>query len=477
MTDRRSRRPTCCGDLVPPFPIRLFRIREDRRWNWLAARNRGAHEAADGWLLMTDMDHVIPEATMAAVVTGAHDPAVIYGFRRRESTGAPLASASEFVAVDARAVLVRRRLRRNAVRLLRHGWRLAAALCARGADGNPERRARPARIRRRFEHAPLSAEATGGRGGEAADRARAGRTGGRARCRFPRTKWRCEWTCSRCCATFILADPALAAALGTRVYPIKLPQAVTYPAMTIQRITGVALPPLKGRASLARPRYQCDVWTREGDGSASAEAQRIGAVALGSARGRGVHGRRMTTVSPAEARIVALEFETDRDLYEPDVDGGFYRYSADYFVHHQTGHGHVNRRDTEGGIMADGLVAQGSYLLFETAAGSPPTFIEIAEVTNISGAGGTTERIDFTHLRSPGRRREYKPSFIESGVLTFTCAVHPAGCVAYPAAGAAGFRRGSPDARSVRRRHPAGTTSATSPAWRRPGRTSAAKCN
>ena len=76
--------------------------------------------------------------------------------------------------------------------------------------------------------------------------------------------------------------------------------------------------------------------------------------------------------------------------------------------------------------MADGLVAQGSYLLLQSGAGSPPTFIEIAEVTNISGAGGTTERIDFTHLRSPGRRREYKPSFIESGVLTFTCQYIPA---------------------------------------------------
>jgi Lambda phage tail tube protein, TTP len=68
--------------------------------------------------------------------------------------------------------------------------------------------------------------------------------------------------------------------------------------------------------------------------------------------------------------------------------------------------------------MADGLVAQGSYLLIETA--TPGSFVEIAEVTNISGGGGTTERIDFTHLRSPGRRREYKPSFIESGVLTWT---------------------------------------------------------
>lgn len=67
--------------------------------------------------------------------------------------------------------------------------------------------------------------------------------------------------------------------------------------------------------------------------------------------------------------------------------------------------------------MAEGLVAQGSYLLIDDGASG---LIEISEVTNISGGGGTTERIDFTHLRSPGRRREYKPSFIESGVLTFT---------------------------------------------------------
>jgi hypothetical protein len=70
---------------------------------------------------------------------------------------------------------------------------------------------------------------------------------------------------------------------------------------------------------------------------------------------------------------------------------------------------------------SDGLPAQGSYLLMGLNAGdSPNSQIEISEVTNISGGGGTTERIDFTHLRSPGRRREYKPSFIDSGTLTFT---------------------------------------------------------
>lgn len=70
---------------------------------------------------------------------------------------------------------------------------------------------------------------------------------------------------------------------------------------------------------------------------------------------------------------------------------------------------------------SDGLPAQGSYLLMASDPGaSPDSVVEVAEVTNISGGGGTTERIDFTHLRSPGRRREYKASFIDSGILSFT---------------------------------------------------------
>lgn len=140
---------------------------------------------------------------------------------------------------------------------------------------------------------------------------------------------------------FILADPDLSSAFGTRVYPIKLPQSAVYPAMTIQRITGVALPPLRGRASVARPRYQCDVWTREGQGSAASEATRLGRMLLDRLEGA-IFRALDEDVVPAADRIVSIEFETDRDLYEPDAGGGgFYRYSADYFVHHQTGHGHA----------------------------------------------------------------------------------------------------------------------------------------
>lgn len=140
--------------------------------------------------------------------------------------------------------------------------------------------------------------------------------------------------------TFILGDPKLAAALGTRVYPLKLPQTVTYPAMTIQRITGVAIPPLKGRAPLARPRYQFDVWVRDKEDTTSefADVQRIGRLLSNRLEGA-IFTALDTDVTPSVRRIVTIAFETDRDLYEGDVSGGYFRYSADYFIHHETGHG------------------------------------------------------------------------------------------------------------------------------------------
>ena len=78
-----------------PFPIRLFRIEDDVRWNWLAARNIGAHQARSArkahepemWLLLTDMDHVVPQTTAEAVVYGKHDPSLVYAFDRINPEG------------------------------------------------------------------------------------------------------------------------------------------------------------------------------------------------------------------------------------------------------------------------------------------------------------------------------------------------------------------------------------------------------
>lgn len=80
--------------LALPRATRLFRIDVDRRWNWLAARNIGLHYAAPGWVLVTDMDHVVPDETLRAVVEGDHDPGVVYAFGRVEHTGQPLAPHS-----------------------------------------------------------------------------------------------------------------------------------------------------------------------------------------------------------------------------------------------------------------------------------------------------------------------------------------------------------------------------------------------
>lgn len=72
--------------------VRLFEIHEDRRWNWLAARNIGMHHAHEGWCLLTDMDHVVNGDTFRSVIYGDHNPEVIYGFSRVEHTGAVIGS-------------------------------------------------------------------------------------------------------------------------------------------------------------------------------------------------------------------------------------------------------------------------------------------------------------------------------------------------------------------------------------------------
>ena len=66
-----------------PFPIDVYRLEVDVRWNWIAARNIGMHHAT-GWCVLTDMDHVIPETTMDCLIRGHHESNTIYRFSRTE---------------------------------------------------------------------------------------------------------------------------------------------------------------------------------------------------------------------------------------------------------------------------------------------------------------------------------------------------------------------------------------------------------
>lgn len=62
--------------------FRVFRTLVDVRWNWLFCRNLGVDQATTDWVLMTDMDHVVPYATWRTLMRDRLDPLVAYRFSR-----------------------------------------------------------------------------------------------------------------------------------------------------------------------------------------------------------------------------------------------------------------------------------------------------------------------------------------------------------------------------------------------------------
>ncbi len=54
-------------EVDPGVPVRLFRTLVDIRWNQDFCRNLGAMNAKTDWLLLTDIDHLVPEDTMAGL--------------------------------------------------------------------------------------------------------------------------------------------------------------------------------------------------------------------------------------------------------------------------------------------------------------------------------------------------------------------------------------------------------------------------
>ncbi|MCF8550238.1 MAG: glycosyltransferase family 2 protein [Pontimonas sp.] len=55
------------GDLR--LVLSVFRIERDKPWNQDAARNIGVHEATAPYVLLTDIDHIVPEATLEGLLS------------------------------------------------------------------------------------------------------------------------------------------------------------------------------------------------------------------------------------------------------------------------------------------------------------------------------------------------------------------------------------------------------------------------
>lgn len=65
-----------------PCPLEIYRMKVDVRWNQDACRNLGVSKANTQWVLLTDIDHLVPNETMAAIMTQHLNPEFVYKFSR-----------------------------------------------------------------------------------------------------------------------------------------------------------------------------------------------------------------------------------------------------------------------------------------------------------------------------------------------------------------------------------------------------------
>ncbi len=115
-------------------------------------------------------------------------------------------------------------------------------------------------------------------------------------------------------------EAGLAALVGTRVFPVQLPQGATLPAVTYQRIS---TRPMTHRGSTtptySRPRFQLNCWASSYDGTVALRA------AVRAAMG--------TLAQASGPRIDVALMQDDRDVVE--ATAGRWVASLDYFIWHR----------------------------------------------------------------------------------------------------------------------------------------------
>ncbi len=79
--DGSPRNPAFVEDLKG-IPLQIYRMRKDIRWNQDACRNLGVRHSETNWVLLTDIDHLIPEETWKCVLLRDWDPEKVYNFTR-----------------------------------------------------------------------------------------------------------------------------------------------------------------------------------------------------------------------------------------------------------------------------------------------------------------------------------------------------------------------------------------------------------
>lgn len=74
--------------------LSIYRVKHDMPWHQDGARNLGAHVAGEGWLFLSDMDHVLPTESLEGLWRQATDAGAFYTFDRVDKmTGQPMRNA------------------------------------------------------------------------------------------------------------------------------------------------------------------------------------------------------------------------------------------------------------------------------------------------------------------------------------------------------------------------------------------------
>lgn len=69
--------------------------------------------------------------------------------------------------------------------------------------------------------------------------------------------------------------------------------------------------------------------------------------------------------------------------------------------------------------MTAANIGYGSTVEVEDSS-SPPQFVSLGEVTDITPPSSTVDQVDVTHMLSPNRRREFIDGLIDPGECSFT---------------------------------------------------------
>jgi len=87
LVDDHSDKIPAVSDWSRAFPLRLFRVDEDKGWNITGAKNIGMHEANSNWCFVGDLDHLCTLEMMRYAMRAPLEDKHFYIFPRRDEQG------------------------------------------------------------------------------------------------------------------------------------------------------------------------------------------------------------------------------------------------------------------------------------------------------------------------------------------------------------------------------------------------------